>query len=71
MVNKQDISFTVKELEWFSRISYNLGLRSIEEWNLATSIRIVSTCLKVFNALFLLGNVTTDMVLSVLRAIPR
>ncbi|KAF8420073.1 meiosis protein SPO22/ZIP4 like-domain-containing protein [Tirmania nivea] len=45
-VNKQDISFTVKELEWFSRTSYNLGLRSIEEWPLTTSIRIVSICLQ-------------------------
>lgn len=45
-VNKQDISFTIKELEWFSRTSYNLSLRSIEEWHLTTSIRIVSTCLK-------------------------
>ncbi|KAF8454550.1 meiosis protein SPO22/ZIP4 like-domain-containing protein [Terfezia claveryi] len=45
-VNKQDILFTVKELEWFSRTSYNLSLRSIEEWHLTTSIRIVSTCLR-------------------------
>jgi len=57
---KQDISFTIKELEWFSRTSYNLSLRSIEEWPLTTSIRIVSTCLKVFLVFYLLASIITD-----------
>lgn len=45
--NNQDTAFTVKELEWFSRTSYNLSLRSIEEWHPSMSTRIVSTCIKV------------------------
>ncbi|KAF8469089.1 meiosis protein SPO22/ZIP4 like-domain-containing protein [Kalaharituber pfeilii] len=41
-----DTVFTVKELEWFARASYNLGLKSVEEWHPTTSNRIICSCIK-------------------------
>ncbi|KAI5791651.1 meiosis protein SPO22/ZIP4 like-domain-containing protein [Peziza echinospora] len=43
---KPESAFTLKELEWFIRVTYNLGLRSIEEWSPPTSIRIIGFCVK-------------------------
>ncbi|KAL7275567.1 sporulation-specific protein 22 [Rhizina undulata] len=43
---RREITFTIKELDWFSRNGYNLGLRSIVEWTPATSMRIFSTCIR-------------------------
>lgn len=42
------VIFTVKELEWFSRTTYNIGLTSIEKWHPSISLRILNTCIKVF-----------------------
>ena len=42
-----DVTFTVLELDWFSRNAYNLALRSIEEWCERTSLRLLGACIKV------------------------
>lgn len=36
--------FDIKELDWFSRNGYNLGLRGIVEWSPATTLRIFNAC---------------------------
>lgn len=41
-----EIAFTVKELDWFSRNGYNIGLRSIVEWPLSRSLGIISICIR-------------------------
>lgn len=41
-----DIVFTTKELDWFSRNGYNIGLRSIVEWSPPKSLRIISSCIR-------------------------
>lgn len=41
-----EIVFTIKELDWFSRNGYNIGLRSIVEWSPSKSLRILSTCIR-------------------------
>lgn len=43
---QSEIVFTIKELDWFSRNSYNIGLRSIVEWSPPRSLRILSTCIR-------------------------
>lgn len=44
-----EIVFTIKELDWFSRNGYNIGLRSIVEWSPSRSLRILSTCIRFLN----------------------
>lgn len=41
-----EIVFTIKELDWFSRNGYNIGLRSIVEWSPSRSLRIFLTCIR-------------------------
>lgn len=41
-----EIVFTIKELDWFSRNGYNIGLRSIVEWSPSRSLRILLTCIR-------------------------
>lgn len=43
---QSEIVFTIKELDWFSRNGYNIGLRSIVEWSPSRSLRILSTCIR-------------------------
>ncbi|KAH0557132.1 hypothetical protein GP486_005082 [Trichoglossum hirsutum] len=38
--------FTIKELDWFSRNSYNIALRSCTDWDPRQSLRILQACIK-------------------------
>lgn len=39
--------FTVKELDWFSQNSYNLGLQHCETWNTSLTLRMINACLAI------------------------
>jgi hypothetical protein len=41
-----EIVFTIKELDWFARNAYNIGLRGIVEWSSSRSYRIISACIR-------------------------
>lgn len=49
MAQKGEILFTFSELDWFCKNSYNLALRSIEEWDENISQRLLDCCLEVFS----------------------
>jgi len=40
--------FSVVELDWFSRNSYNLALKSCAEWSPRQTLRLLQASLKVF-----------------------
>ena len=44
-----DNLFTVAELEWFSRNSYNLALKACADWNPQQTLRLASACLKLLD----------------------
>ncbi|KAI0142464.1 SPO22-domain-containing protein [Hypoxylon sp. NC0597] len=41
--------FTVQELDWFCKNSYNLGLKNIRIWQSRQSIRILQCCLSIMS----------------------
>ncbi|KAL8827013.1 MAG: hypothetical protein Q9191_003442 [Dirinaria sp. TL-2023a] len=45
--DSKDELFSLAELDWFSRNSYNLALRVCSDWNPQETLRLVSACLKV------------------------
>lgn len=41
--------FDIKELDWFGRNSYNLGLQNIDNWDVSHTIRILTACIKIMS----------------------
>jgi hypothetical protein len=40
-----DSTWTIDELEWFSKNSYNLAIKNLSDWNPRSSLRILKSCL--------------------------
>ena len=38
--------FTVKELDWFCKNAYNIGLRNMDAWDLHHTVRVFDACLE-------------------------
>ena len=45
--------FTINELNWFSRNSYNLALKFCTEWEPGQLLRIVQACIQVWQEMIL------------------
>ncbi|RFU28018.1 hypothetical protein B7463_g8334, partial [Scytalidium lignicola] len=45
-----DTIWTVSELEWFSKNSYNLGIKNLAEWSPRFSVRILSSCVQFIDS---------------------
>ena len=44
--NTQNSLFTLSELDWYSRYSYNLALKNCTVWDHKSIIRMIATCIK-------------------------